>query len=90
MNYYTEYIESHKNEYPELNSMIKEASYTEEDKIVNYITEQMSGRDWTDIQDVLIGVGMQLDDMSHRGEQIKSASVINSPKKQTFFKPKLN
>jgi hypothetical protein len=65
--------------------MIKESSYTEEDKIVNYITEQMSGRDWVDIQDVLIGVGMQLDDMSHRGEQIKSASVIDSLKNHKFF-----
>jgi len=85
MNYYTDYIETHKNEYPELNSMIKEASYTEEDKIVNYITGQMQGRDWVDIQDVLIGVGMRLDEMSHRGEQIKSASVIESLKNHKFF-----
>ena len=78
MNYYTEYLETHKSEFPQTYNMIKESSYTEEDKIVNYITEKMHGRPWEDIQDVLIGVGMRLDELSEQGQQIKAASVIES------------
>lgn len=56
----------------------KIASDTEESKIVNYITSKMSDKPWEQIQDVLIGVGLTMDDLAHNGKPIIADDIIKN------------
>lgn len=56
----------------------KTASHIEESKVVNYITSKMTNKPWEQIQDVLIGVGLTMDDLAHNGQPIIADDIIKN------------
>lgn len=55
-----------------------EKTATEESKVVNYITSKMADKPWEQVQDVLIGVGLTMDDLAHNGQPIIADDIIKN------------
>lgn len=83
--YLNTWARAHASEYPiatamilkNVNSSTKMAG-SEVEKIASYVIDQMPNRPFEDIQDVLVGVGVRLDELLSEGQEPSSDLVIKA------------